>query len=80
MGGNTSKMPRAPALQKKSQRYNTEYHSVSFSTIGPLNSIAVGLNGTLSGNLKQHAIPLNGTKNPTYHSNTIQIPFKYPWP
>ena len=51
-----------------------EYHSVSFSTIGPFNGISVRLNG----NLKYHSIPLNGTKNPKYHSktlsDTIQIP------
>ena len=57
-----------------------ENHSVSFSTIGPFNDISVGLSGTLSGNLKYHSIPLNGTMNPKYHQNTIQIPFKYPWP
>jgi hypothetical protein len=52
-----------------------EYHSVSFNTIGPFNDISVELNG----NLKYHSISLNGTKNPKYHSNTIQIPLKYPW-
>ena len=44
-----------------------EYHSVSFSTIGPFNDILVGLSGTLNGNLKYHSIPLNGTRNPEYH-------------
>ena len=53
-----------------------EYHSVSFSTIGAFNGISVGLSGTVNGNLKCHSIPLNGTK---YHSNTIQIPFKWPY-
>ena len=57
----------------------TEYHSLTFSTIGPFNYI-LGLSGTLNGNLKYHPIPLNGTRNPKYHSKTIQIPFKYPWP
>ena len=56
----------------------TEYHSVSFSTIGPFSDISAGLSGTLNGNLKYHSIPLNGTKNPKYHSknhsDTIQIP------
>ena len=51
-----------------------EYHSVSLSTIGPFNDISVGL----SGNLKYHSVPLDGTKNPKYHSkkhsDTIQIP------
>ena len=55
-----------------------EYHLVSFSTIGPFNDISAGLSGTLNGNLKYHSIPLNGTKNPNYHSknhsDTIQIP------
>ena len=37
-----------------------EYHSVSFSTIGPCNDILVGLSGSLKGNLKYHSIPLNG--------------------
>ena len=58
-----------------------EYHSVSFSTIGPFNDISAGFSGTLNGNLKHHSIPLNGTKNPKYHSkyhskyrsDTIQI-------
>ena len=66
-----------------------EYHSASFSTIGPFNDISVAFGGTLNGNLKYHSIPLNGTKNPKYHSknhsDTIQIslaiippgPFKY---
>ena len=40
-----------------------EYHSVSFSTIGPFNDISAGPRGTLNGNLKYHSIPLNGTKN-----------------
>ena len=57
-----------------------EYHSVSFSTIGPFSGFSVGFSDTVNGNLKYHSIPLNGTKNPKYHSNTIQIPFKYPWP
>ena len=57
-----------------------EYHSVKFSTIEPFNDISAGLSGTLNGNLKYHSIPLNCTKNPKYHSKTIQIPFKYPWP
>ena len=35
-----------------------EYHSVSFSTIGPFNDI-LGLSGTLNGNLKYHSIPVN---------------------
>jgi len=41
-------------LQKKDNGIspNTiEYHSVSFSTIGPLHAISVGISGTLSGNL-----------------------------
>ena len=54
------------------------YHSVSLSTFGPFNDISAGLSGTLNGNLKFHLIPLNGTKDPIYHSNnhsdTIQIP------
>ena len=54
------------------------YHSVSLSTFGPFNDISAGLSGTLNGNLKFHLIPLNGTKDPRYHSNnhsdTIQIP------
>ena len=58
----------------------TEYHSVSFRTIGPFNDISVNLSDTLSGNLKYHATPSNGTMNPKYHQNTIQISFKYPWP
>ena len=29
-----------------------EYHSVSFSTIGPFNGISVGLGGAVNGNLK----------------------------
>ena len=56
-----------------------EYHSISFSTIGPFNDI-LGLSGTLNGNLKYHSIPLNGTGNPTYHSTNIQISFNHPWP
>ena len=45
-----------------------EYHSVSFSTTGPFNDIPVGLSGTLNDSLKYHSTPLNGTKNPKYHS------------
>ena len=56
-----------------------EYHSVSFSTIGPFNDISAGLSGTLNGNLKYHSIPLNGTKNPKYNKIKNQIPFKYLW-
>ena len=55
-----------------------EYHSVSFSTIGPFNDISARLSGTVNGNLKYYSIPLNGTKNPKYHSKnysgTIKIP------
>ena len=54
-----------------------EYHSVSFSTIGPLHDISAGLSGTLNGNLKYYSIPLNCTKNPKYNSKIIQIAFKY---
>ena len=54
-------------ITKKRQWYTIEYHSVSFSTIGPFNTISVRLNGTLSGDLKYHSIQLNGTKNPKYH-------------
>ena len=59
-----------------------EYHSASFSTIGPSNDISLGLGGTLNGNLNENSVPLNGTKNPKYyhskyhsknHSDTIQI-------
>ena len=57
-----------------------KYHSLSFSTIGPFYDISVGLSGTLNGNIKYLSVPLNGTKNPKYNSNNIQIPFKYPWP
>ena len=42
--------------------------------MGPFSDILVGLNGTLNGNLKYHSIPLNGTRNPKYHSDTIQLP------
>ena len=45
-----------------------EYNSVSFSTIEPFDDISAGHSGTLNGNLKYHSIPLNGTKNPKYHS------------
>ena len=45
----------------------TEYHSVSFSTIGPFNDISVGFSGTLNGNLNYHSIPLYGIKNSKYH-------------
>ena len=51
-----------------------EYHSVSFRTIRPFNDISIVLSGTFSGNLKYHSIPLNGSMNPKYHQNTIQIP------
>ena len=63
------------SLQKRTngiQLITIEYHSVSFSTIGPFNDISVGLSGTVNGKLKYHSVPLNGTKNPKYH--TIQIP------
>ena len=50
----------------------SEYHSVSFSTIGPFNDISAGLSGTLKGNLKYHSTPLDGTKNPKYHSKTFR--------
>ena len=51
-----------------------EYHSLSFSTIGPLSGNSIGLSRTVNGNLKYHSIPLNGTKNLKCHSDTIQIP------
>ena len=67
----------AKALTKKSQWYvyhSTYYHWIPFS----INDISAGLGDTLNGNLKYHSIPLNGTKNPKYHSknhsDTIQIP------
>ena len=72
-------------LQKKSQWYTIDYHSIPFS----INDISTGLSGTLNDNLKYHSNPLNGTKNPKYHStyhsknhsNTIGHlplgPFKY---
>ena len=69
------------SLQKTANgiQLNTiEYHSVTFSTIAPFNDISIGLSGTFNGNLKYLSIPLNGTKNPIYHSknhsDTIQIP------
>ena len=52
-----------------------EYHSVSFSTIGPFNYI-LGLSSTLNGNLKYHSIPLDKESKILLkkHSDAIQIP------
>ena len=71
-------------LTKKSQWYTIayQYHSISFSTIGPFKDISAGLSRTLNGNLKYHSIPLNGTNIQNIvqdiifkkHSETIQIP------
>ena len=63
---------------KKEPLITIEYHSVSFSTVGQFSDISVGLSGTPNGILKYFSIPLDGTKNPKYHSknhsDTIQIP------
>ena len=68
------------SLIKKSQWYTTDYRWIPFIIIQYHWSIQRYFSRTQwYGNLKYHSIPLNGTKNPKYHSkkkhsDTIQIP------